>query len=88
MVLSLVIFWMGYSIINGKGGLVKKNLLEQKITVLESEIKELELENTLLDIKIKNLKSNKKFIQGYARELGYKREGDIIYKFIKKDQPK
>jgi len=84
--LGLIIIWMGYIIINGKGGILRKNELEEKIIKLESEIKELEHENTFLDIKIENLSSNKRFIQGYARELGYKNDGDLIYKFIKKNR--
>jgi hypothetical protein len=32
------------------------------------------------------MKDNTRYIEGFARELGYKREGEFIFKFIEKSE--
>lgn len=86
LILILSMIWVSYIIVWGKGGLVKRRDLENQILNLEEEIRRLRLQEELLDIHIKNLKENRKYIEGYARELGYKKEGEVIFKFVEKNE--
>lgn len=78
--------WVSYIIVWGKGGLVERKNLENQILSLEEEVHRLKLQEELLDIHIRNLKENRKYIEGYARELGYKKEGEVIFKFVQKNE--
>ncbi|KPJ86241.1 MAG: hypothetical protein AMS17_13335 [Spirochaetes bacterium DG_61] len=84
--LILLAVWVSFIIVYGKGGIVKRRNLEAEILTLEGEIRTLESERAMLDIVIQNLRGNKRYIEGYARELGYRKEGETIYKFIERDQ--
>jgi len=78
--------WISYIIVYGKGGIVKRRNLETEIISLQREIGELENSSGMIDIVIQNMRENERYIQGYARELGYRREGETIYKFIEREQ--
>lgn len=78
--------WISYLILWGKGGIVERKGLEREILLLEDEIQELRLKQDLLDIHIRNSKENRKYIEGYARQLGYKKEGEVIFKFVEKKE--
>ena len=49
-------------------------------------IRELENSSGMIDIVIQNMRENERYIEGYARELSYRREGETIYKFIEREQ--
>jgi cell division protein FtsB len=85
VVLILLAVWVSYIIVYGKGGIVKRRTLEAEIVTLKSEIRRLEVEREMIDLHIRNMKENVPSIEGYARELGYKKEGEVIYKFIEKE---
>jgi cell division protein FtsB len=84
--ISLILFavWMSFVIVYGKGGIVRRRKLEAEIMVLRREILELEKENRMIEVSIESLRDNERYIEGYARELGYRKEGETIYKFIEK----
>jgi cell division protein FtsB len=86
LILILSMIWVSYIIVWGKGGLVERKNLENQILSLEEEVHRLKLQEELLDIHIRNLKENRKYIEGYARELGYKKEGEVIFKFVQKNE--
>lgn len=78
--------WVSYIIVWGKGGMVERRNLENQILDVEEEIHRLKLQEELLDIHIKNLKENRRYIEGYARELGYKKDGEVIFKFVERKE--
>ena len=80
----LFAFWISYIIIYGNGGIIKRGKIGRDLQILEAEIYELGKEKKMLKWEIKNLRSNKSYIEAFARELGYKREGEVIFKFVKK----
>jgi len=80
--------FIGYSIIFGKGGIMDRKGLEKEIELLRKEIEELENEKGKIGWKIENLQSNKAFVEGFARELGFKKDGEIIFKYIKNSDGK
>jgi cell division protein FtsB len=86
VVLIIVAVWISYIIVYGKGGIVKRNNLENEIVELQREIDGLEIDNGLIDVKIQSMRQNRRAIESYARELGYRREGETIYKFIEREQ--
>jgi cell division protein FtsB len=83
--LILLAVWVSFIIVYGKGGIVKRKNLEAEILTLEEEIRSLENERALRDLDIQNFRDNRRYIEGYARELGYRKEGEIIYKFIERE---
>jgi cell division protein FtsB len=83
--LILLAIWVSFIIVYGKGGIVKRKNLEAEILTLQQEIRTLENQRALLDIDIQNLRDNPRYIEGYARELGYRKEGEVIYKFIERE---
>jgi cell division protein FtsB len=86
--IALIVFaiWISYIIVYGNGGIVKRRNLETEIISLQREIRELENSSGMIDIVIQNMRENERYIEGYARELGYRREGETIYKFIEREQ--
>jgi cell division protein FtsB len=84
-IIFLIAFWISYIIIYGNGGIVKRNKMTRELRVLEAEIEQLKKEKETLSWEIKNLKSNKFYIESVARDLGYKQEGEIIFKFVEKE---
>jgi cell division protein FtsB len=84
--LIVLAIWISYIIVYGKGGIVKRRNLETEIISLQREIGELENSSGMIDIVIQNMRQNERYIEGYARELGYRREGETIYKFIEREQ--
>ncbi len=86
--IALIVFaiWISYIIVYGNGGIVKRGNLETEIISLQREIRELENSSGMIDIVIQNMRENERYIEGYARELGYRREGETIYKFIEREQ--
>ncbi len=85
--ISLIVLaiWISYIIVYGKGGIVKRKNLEAEISHLRTEIQELEYASGMIDITIQNMRYNERYIEGYARELGYRKEGETIFKFIEKE---
>jgi cell division protein FtsB len=84
IILSAV--WVSYIIIYGRGGIVKRRELDRQVLLLQAEIRELRNEKKTVERAIVNMKDNTRYIEGFARELGYKREGEFIFKFIEKSE--
>lgn len=84
--LILLAVWISYIIVYGNGGIVKRRNLESQIIELKREIRELEISSGMIDIKIQSMRENERAIESYARELGYRKEGETIYKFIEREQ--
>lgn len=84
LLFSILVFilWIGYVIVWGRGGIIERRKAQHELALLQKEIAELKKEEERLDWEIRNMKYNKRYIEGYARELGYKKEGEIIFKFI------
>lgn len=80
--------WLGYIIIYGNGGIVERRETQKTLDLLEEEIRELEFQIERVDLQIKDLKNNKKNIESFARELGYKNEGEVIFRFARKGKRK
>jgi cell division protein FtsB len=86
IVVLVFIGWLGYTIIYGKGGIIERRETQNSLSLLEEDIRVLEHEIERIDLEIKNIKSNKKYITGLARELGYKQDGEIIFRFLPKTE--
>jgi cell division protein FtsB len=84
LALLLVVLWASFVILFGKGGVVKRRAVEKELALVEEEIRSLEEEKALTELRLANLQDNTRFIEGYARELGYKKPGEIIFKFIRR----
>ena len=82
--LAVIVFCMVYLTFYGKGGIIERRVIEQEISSLEMEIRELEKEKDRVMWELEISKHNLKYIEGFARELGYKNEGEILFRFIKK----
>lgn len=83
VIFLLFAFWVGYIIINGNGGINNRRKVSRELYLLETEIQKLEQESKMLEWEIENLRSNKSYIESFARELGYKKKGEIIFRFMK-----
>jgi cell division protein FtsB len=86
LLLILLSLWISYLIIYGKGGIVKRKSLEAEIVTLQREINDLQEESDFLDVVLHHFTDNTRYLEGYARELGYRRESETIYKFIERDR--
>jgi cell division protein FtsB len=84
IVILLFIGWLGYTIVYGKGGIIERSETNRSLALLEEDIDTLEHEIEKIDLEIKSFKDNRKLIEGLAREYGYKREGELIFRFLPK----
>ncbi|MFW6139281.1 MAG: FtsB family cell division protein [Spirochaetota bacterium] len=80
--------WTGYVVIYGYGGLHHRKKVHSKLSELKEEIKELSEQENVLDWKIQNLKQNGPYMEGVAREMGFKKPRDVIFKVISKGNKK
>jgi cell division protein FtsB len=78
-------FWIVYIIIYGNGGIISRETMSRELHVLEEEIGQLRTEKERLSWEIENLKSNRAYVEAYAQELGFKKSGEIIFKFMRRD---
>ena len=85
---SLFAFWIGFVIIYGNGGVNNRRKASLELQVLEEDIKNLEQERKLLEWEIEKIRSNRVYIESFARELGYRKNGEIIFRFMKKQEEK
>jgi cell division protein FtsB len=88
VIFSLFAFWIGYIIIYGNGGINNRRKAALELQVLEDNIKELEQKRKQVEWEIENIRSNRAYIESYARELGYRKNGEIIFRFMKKKEEK
>jgi cell division protein FtsB len=88
VIFSLFAFWIGYVIIYGNGGINNRRKAALELQVLENDIKELEQKRKLVEWEIEKLKSNRAYIESSARELGYRKNGELIFRFMKKKEEK
>jgi cell division protein FtsB len=78
-------FWIVYIIIYGNGGIIKRENMRRELQVLEEEIRLLKTEKQRLSWEIESLKTNRVYVEAYARELGFKKRGEVIFKFIRQN---
>jgi len=86
VVVACVMLWIGYIAMYGSGGVFERREARRQVSALEAEIATLEREKSMADQTIEFLQKNKRYIEGYARELGYKKRGEVIFKFIEKKE--
>ena len=74
--------------LGGKKGFVKLSSLYFKKVKLEQEVEELKKANEKSELEIKELKENPAALEQIAREeLGFVKDGEIVYKFVEKKSP-
>ena len=81
----LFAFWVAYALVYGKGGVIERKKVLARIEQLRAEIERLESGSRHLDRRIENLRTDSRAVESYARELGFKKEGEVVYRFLKKD---
>jgi cell division protein FtsB len=86
LILILIAFWISYIIIYGSGGVVNRANLARELGALEHEMNDLEKEKQMLLWEIRNLKENRRYIEFVARELGFRKKQEIIFKFVERDE--
>ena len=84
-VFFLFSFWVAYALVYGKGGAIERKKVLGQIERLKAEIEQLESGSRHLDRRIENLKTDRRAVESYARELGFKKEGEVVYRFLKKN---
>ena len=85
-VMLIFLAWLGYTVVYGKGGIVERRSTEQTLARLEEEIELLEREIERADIELRNIRGNKRYLAQLARELGYKYDGELIFRFMRKKE--
>ncbi len=86
IIVLCVMLWVGYIVVYGSGGVFERREARRLVSALYAEIETLEREKDIAEKKIEFLQENKRYIEGYARELGYKKRGEMIFKFIEKKE--
>jgi len=84
----LFTFWIAYTFIYGRGGIVARRKIEQEIELAVQEIEKLNKESQRLQWEIQSMKNNSLYLESFARELGYRKEGDIVFRFIERKSNK
>ena len=56
------------------------------LAALSIKLESLEQDIEKADLELHNLESNKKHLTQLARELGYKQEGETIFRFLRKKE--
>lgn len=68
-------------------GFAKLQELKQKLSDAEEKILKTQRENTILEDKIAQLKSNQEYLEMVAREkMGVVKKGETVLKFIQEDE--
>ena len=88
VIFSLFAFWIGFVIIYGNGGINNRRKASLELQVLEQDIKDLEQKRKLLEWETEKIRSNRAYIESFARELGYRKNGEIIFRFTRKQEEK
>ncbi len=86
IVVACIMLWIGYIVVYGNGGVFERREARRQASTLEAEIAALKKEKDIAEKKIEFLQKNTRYIEGYARELGYKKKGEMIFKFIDKKE--
>ncbi|MEK6646192.1 MAG: septum formation initiator family protein [Candidatus Firestonebacteria bacterium] len=85
LVIAILIILM-WVFLGGKKGFVKLASLYFKKVKIEQEVEELKKTNEKAELEIKELKENPAALERIAREeLGFVKNGEIIYKFVEKN---
>lgn len=79
----LFVCWVVSCMIWGKGGLIEHRKVEEELAVLDEEILGLELELRRTETHLEYLRDNERYLEGFARELGYRKPDEVIFKFVK-----
>jgi cell division protein FtsB len=80
----LFAFWVAFALVYGKGGMLERRKMTTRLDRLQEEVRDLEEQSAYLDWQVENMKKNRRTIEAYARELGFKKEGELIFRFMKK----
>ena len=87
IVILVFLAWLGYAVVHGNGGILERRNTERMISSLEEEIGVLEREIERTDLGLSNLKNNKKHLTQLASEFGYMHEGELVFRFMSKNDP-
>lgn len=74
-------FYFLLTFIYGEKGLIRYMDLKDKRVDLEAEIRSMHVENELLRQRNNRLMKDPNAVEDLAREMGYKKDGEIIFKF-------
>lgn len=74
-------FYFLITFIYGEKGLIRYMDLKDKRVDLEAEIRSMQVENEMLGQRNNRLMKDPNAIEDLAREMGYKKDGEIIFKF-------
>ena len=80
------LLWLGYTIVYGKGGIVERRRTERTLACLQTEIEALKHDIEMADKELSNLATSEKYTMQLARELGYKKDGETIFRFLRKKE--
>ena len=80
----LFAFWVAFALVYGRGGIIVRKKLLRDIDRLQAEVHRMDERSKHLDIQIETMRRNRRTIEAFAREIGYKRDGEIIFRFMKK----
>jgi cell division protein FtsB len=86
VMILLLACWVCYAVVWARGGMVQKRETAAELAALEREIERLEREIERTDVHLRNLRSNRRYLLGYAREQGYRMPDEVIFKFIPKSE--
>jgi len=86
LLIIAVTLWIGYIMVYGKGGIVRRNELRKELAIISREIDELSSQKDKLQWEIEHLSNDERYIQGFAHDSGYRLEDEMIFKFIERDK--
>ncbi|MCS7163501.1 MAG: septum formation initiator family protein [Thermodesulfovibrio sp.] len=87
LVSLLVFIFLGYSFFFGDMGYLKYRQLKNNEEKILREIKEISLENALLKKEIELLKSDRSYLEKYAKErFGLVKPGEMVFQFQKEEK--
>jgi cell division protein FtsB len=84
LVIGIIIAVSSYFVflfIYGDKGIIRYMELKDKRVELEAQIRSMKIENEMLEQRNNSLMKDPQAVEGLAREMGYKKENEIIFKF-------
>jgi cell division protein FtsB len=84
LVIGIIIAVSSYFVflfIYGDKGIIRYMELKDKRVELEAQIRSMKIENEMLEQRNNSLMKDPQAVEDLAREMGYKKENEIIFKF-------
>jgi cell division protein FtsB len=78
----LFVVWVVGCMIWGKGGIIENRRVSGELAVIEEEIQVLERELERTEVHLRYLRDNERYRAGFAREMGYRKPDEVIFKFV------